>query len=147
MSRQPVFRLVDAVTVPVPDLDQGLAFYRDQLGQELLWRNDELGQAGLGLPEGETELVLSTSLEYAPSWLVDSVDEAVERIVEAGGTVVAPPTPIPVGRLVVVADPFGNTLVLLDLSTGRYTTAEGGQVTGVEGPGRTAEPDRPGVGD
>ena len=26
--------------VPVPDLDQGLAFYRDRLGHELLWRDE-----------------------------------------------------------------------------------------------------------
>ena len=131
MSPEPVLRMIDAVTVPVPDLERGLAFYRDELGHELLWRNDELGQAGLRLPDGATELVLSTRLEYAPNWLVDSVDAAVDRIVAAGGVVLAPPTPIPVGRLAVVADPFANTLVLLDLSTGRYETGEGGRVTGV----------------
>jgi predicted enzyme related to lactoylglutathione lyase len=123
--------MVDAVTVPVPDLDRGLAFYRNHLGQELLWRNDELGQAGLRLPDGETELVLSTSLGYAPNWLVTSVDDAVESIVAAGGAVLAGPTPIPVGSLAVVADPFANTLVLLDMSSGHYTTDESGQVTGV----------------
>jgi predicted enzyme related to lactoylglutathione lyase len=131
MSPEPVLRMIDAVTVPVPDLERGLAFYRDDLGHELLWRNDELGQAGLQLPDGATELVLSTRLEYAPNWLVDSIDAAVERIVAAGGAVLARPTAIPVGRLAVVADPFANALVLLDLSTGRYETGEGGHVTGV----------------
>jgi catechol 2,3-dioxygenase-like lactoylglutathione lyase family enzyme len=51
MSNPAVLRMVDAVTVPVPDIDQGLEFYRDHLGHELLWRNDEVGQAGLRLPE------------------------------------------------------------------------------------------------
>ena len=124
--------MIDAVTVPVPNLDRGLEFYRDQLGHELLWRNDELGQAGLRLPDGETELVLSTTLQYAPNWLVASVDDAVESIVAAGGTVLAGPSQIPVGRLAVVADPFDNALVLLDLSTGRYATDERGEVTGVK---------------
>lgn len=32
------------------------------------------------------------------------------------------PFDIPVGRVVAVADPFGNTLVLLDLSKGHYVT-------------------------
>ena len=131
MSHEPVLRLVDAVTLPVPDLDQGLAFYRDELGHELLWRNDELGQAGLRLPDSGTEIVLSTRLEYAPNWLVASVDDAVERIVVAGGSVLAGPTQIPVGRLAVVADPFGNALVLLDLSAGHYVVDDNGQVTGV----------------
>jgi len=73
----------DAVTVPVPDLDQGLQFYRDQLGHELVWRNDAEDQVGLRLPESQAELVLSTNLEYAVNWLVTSVSEAVETIVEA----------------------------------------------------------------
>ena len=124
----PVLRQLDAVTVPVPDLDQGLAFYRDQLGHQLLWRNDALGQAGLRLPESTTELVLSTGLDYAPNWLVTSVDDAVESLVAAGGRVVSPPTPIPVGRVAVVADPFGNQLVLVDLSSGAYVTDSAGYV-------------------
>jgi predicted enzyme related to lactoylglutathione lyase len=123
--------MIDAVTMPVPDLDQGLEFYRDRLGHELLWRNDELGQAGLRLPESKTELVLSTSLEYAPNWLVTSVEHAVQSIVMAGGAVLAEPTQIPVGRLAVVTDPFGNTLILLDLSSGYYRTDDAGRVTGV----------------
>ena len=41
------------------------------------------------------------------------------------------PFDIPVGRVAVVADPFGNTLVLLDLSRGRYVTDDAGTVTGV----------------
>ncbi|HSU35907.1 MAG TPA: VOC family protein [Propionibacteriaceae bacterium] len=124
----PLLRQLDAVTVPVPDLDQGLAFYRDQLGHQLLWRNDALGQAGLRLPESDTELVLSTALDYAPNWLVSSVDDAVDGLVAAGGRIVSPPAPIPVGRVAVVADPFGNQLVLVDLSSGAYVTDSAGYV-------------------
>jgi catechol 2,3-dioxygenase-like lactoylglutathione lyase family enzyme len=50
MSNLAVLRRVDAVTVPVPDLDQGLQFYRDQLGHELVRRNDAVGKVGLRLP-------------------------------------------------------------------------------------------------
>jgi len=124
--------MVDAVTLPVPGLDQGLAFYRDRLGHELIWRNDELGQAGLRLPDSETEIVLSQNLPYAPNWLVTSVPDAVDHIVAAGGTVVVQTHPIPIGRLAVVADPFGNSLILLDLSNGRYAVDATGRVTGVE---------------
>ena len=53
------------------------------------------------------ELVLSTNLDYAVNWLVTSVSEAVEIILEAGGKVILEPTQIPVGRLVAVSDPFG----------------------------------------
>ncbi len=119
------------MTVPVPDLDAGLAFYRDRLGHPLLWRNDGSGQAGLGLGAGGTELVLTTRQPYAPAWLVSSVDDAAAAIGAAGGRQVAGPSDIPVGRLAVVADPFGNELVLVDLSRGRCTTGGSGDVTGV----------------
>jgi predicted enzyme related to lactoylglutathione lyase len=132
MRRSPLLRLVDAVTIPVPDLEVGLRFYRDVLGHELLWRYDSIGQAGLRLPEAGTELVLSTRDAYAPNWLVTSVEEAVAAMLDAGGQLVLAPTSIPVGRLAVVNDPFGNTLVLLDLSSGRYATDATGHVTGVE---------------
>jgi predicted enzyme related to lactoylglutathione lyase len=132
MNTSPLLRMVDAVTVPVPDLDQGLRFYRDRLGHELLWRNDGIGQAALRLPESSTELVLSTGLSYAPTWLVASVEQATETFVAAGGRLLAKPTSIAVGRVAVVADPFGNALVLLDLSAGRYVTDPEGNVIGLE---------------
>jgi predicted enzyme related to lactoylglutathione lyase len=132
MAAAPLFQKIDAVTIPVPDLDAGLRFYRDRLGHRLRWRNDELGQAGLALPGSDTELVLTTQLKYEPDWLVASADEAAAAIVAAGGQVVTGPLDIPVGRVAIVADPFGNTLVLLDLSKGRYATDSAGNVTGVE---------------
>jgi len=133
MDGSPLLRLVDAVTIPVPDLDDGLRFYCDRLGHQLLWRNDAVGQVGLVLPDSPTEIVLATEVEYAPSWLVTSLDEALDRITAAGGRVVDAPRDIPVGRLAVVADPFGNRLVLLDLSRGRYLTDADHEVVGVAG--------------
>ncbi|WP_350277531.1 VOC family protein [Kribbella sp. HUAS MG21] len=131
MSAQPVLRSVDAVTLTVPDLDAGLRFYRDALGHELLWRNDELGQAGLRCPESATEIVIATGLPPEPNWLVRSVAEAIELITAAGGQLLSGPIDIPVGRVAAVSDPFGNRLVLVELSKGLYTTDEDGQVTGV----------------
>jgi predicted enzyme related to lactoylglutathione lyase len=120
-NSDPVLRELDAVTVPVPDLDSGLAYYHDKLGHSLLWRNDEVGQAGLGLPDGSTELVLTTRQQLEPNWLVDSIDEAVAVMLEAGGALVLEPAPIPVGRVAVVADPFDNRLVLVEIVE-RYAT-------------------------
>jgi predicted enzyme related to lactoylglutathione lyase len=64
-------------------------------------------------------------------FLVDSAEEAVRRVEAAGGTVLSAPEDIPVGRVTVVADPFGNPLVLLDLSKGTFQTGPDGTVTGV----------------
>ena len=123
---EPLLRMVDAVMITVPDLDTGLAFYTGQLGHELAWRNDAVGQAGLRCPDSATEIVLSSRLPSEPNWLVESAAEAAELIVAAGGRLISPPEDIPVGRVAVVADPFGNRLVLVDLSKGRYDA--GGRV-------------------
>src|SRR4029453_12703819 len=113
-----LLRLVDCVQVPVPDLDSGLAFYRDRLGHQLIWRSPVA--AGLRLPGSDTELVLATSGQAEVDFLVDSVPDAVAEVTASGGSVVHAPVDIPVGRVAVVADPFGNRLTLLDLSQGRY---------------------------
>lgn len=131
MRTVPLLRKIDAVTIPVPDLDAGLGFYRDRLGHEMRWRNDAIGQAGLGLPGSDSEIVLATRQKYEPNWLVSSADEAAKVIAAAGGRVVAGPEEIAVGKLVVAEDPFGNVLVLLDLSKGHYVTDDTGRVTGV----------------
>lgn len=128
---QPLLQYVDAVTVPVPDLDAGMAFYCGVLGHELIWRSETLGQAGLRTPESETEIVLCTRLGYEPDWKVASADTAAELFRASGGRVVLEPIDIPIGRVAVVEDPFGNRLVLLDSTKGTYDTDEAGTVTGV----------------
>jgi predicted enzyme related to lactoylglutathione lyase len=131
MPETALFQKVDAVTIPVPSLDAGLRFYRDALGHQLRWRNDDTGQAGLALADSDTEIVLTTRQGYEPDWLVDSADEAAESVRAAGGRILAEPSDIPVGRVAIVSDPFGNTLVLLDLSKGHYVTDSEGNVTAV----------------
>ncbi len=130
---EPLFRKVDCIQVPVPTLEAGLAFYRDSLGHELKWRTATA--AGLAVPDSDAEIVLQTERPaLEPNLLVDSVDAAADRILAAGGRVLAGPFDILVGRCVVVADPFGNALTLLDLSKGLLTTDEHRDVTGNEAP-------------
>jgi hypothetical protein len=66
-----------AVSVPVPDLDTGVRFYGQASGHRLKWRNHAGGRAGLELPDGDSELVLTTRQSHEPKWLVDDVDDAV----------------------------------------------------------------------
>jgi predicted enzyme related to lactoylglutathione lyase len=111
----------------MPDLDAGLAFYRDRLGLTLNWRTATA--AGLRMPETDAEIVLQTERpELETDLLVDSADDAARTVVESGGSLVVPPFDIPVGRCAVVADPWGNRLVLLDLSKGHYVTEADGSV-------------------
>jgi predicted enzyme related to lactoylglutathione lyase len=141
-SVRPLFRKVDCLQMPVPDLEAGLAFYRDRLGHELIWRSAR--SAGLRIPESEAEIVLQTERpEMEANLTVASVDEAVAAIVAAGGRVRVKPFDIPIGRCAVVEDPFGNRLVILDNSKGRLVTdAEGRVVLDENGKPRVA----PGAG-
>jgi predicted enzyme related to lactoylglutathione lyase len=127
----PLLLYVDAVTVPVPDLDAGMAFYCGVLGHVLIWRNETVGQVGLRAPRSETEIVLSTRQGYEPDWKVASADAAAEVFRANGGRVLVEPIDIPIGRLAIVADPFGNRLVLLDSTKGTYDTDQAGTVSGV----------------
>jgi predicted enzyme related to lactoylglutathione lyase len=128
---EPLLQYVDAVTVPVPDLDRGMAFYRDVLGHQLIWRNEAVGQAGLRTPGSDTEIVLTTRQSYEPDWKVASADVSAEVFDANGGRVLVEPMDTPIGRLVIVEDPFGNRLVLLDSTKGTYDTDESGAVIGV----------------
>ncbi len=126
---EPLFRKLDCLRVPVPDIESGLAFYRDRLGHELVWRSET--QAGLRMPETDAEIVIQTERpELEPNLLVASADEAAQRVVQAGGSVLAEPFDIQIGRCAVVQDPWGNRLVLLDMSKGPLVTDAGGDVIG-----------------
>jgi len=126
---EPLIRKVDCVQIQVPNLDSGLAFYRDQLGHQLVWRTERA--VGLRLPDTDAEIVLQIERPGIEiNLLVDSVDAAVARIVAAGGTVVVPPFEIQIGRCVVVCDPWGTQLILLDTSKGLLATDADGNVIG-----------------
>ena len=130
---EPLFQKIDCLQIPVPDLEAGLAFYRDKLGHELIWRTGSA--AGLQMPETDTEIVIQTERPQLEANIkVASADAAVERIVEAGGKLVAGPFDIQIGRCAVVLDPWGNPLVLLDASKGQLVTDNAGKVIGVEKP-------------
>ncbi len=126
---KPLFRKVDCLQIPVPDLDAGLTFYRDRLGHELIWRT--VTAAGLRMPDSDAEIVLQTEREEMEvDLLVASADAAAKAMVEAGGRVVVEPFDIQIGRCVVVEDAWGNRLVLLDMSNGRLATDIDGNVVG-----------------
>jgi predicted enzyme related to lactoylglutathione lyase len=103
-----LFRKVDCLQVPVPNLEAGLAFYCDRLGHELAWRTET--QAGLRMLVTDAEIVLQTERPTPEvDVLVASVEEAVATIVDAGGDVVVPPFDIRIGRCAVIQDPWGTS--------------------------------------
>jgi len=114
----------------VDDLDAALRFYSEALGHPVLWRRPEM--VGLGMPGTDAELVLHTTLGPEVDLLVANVDTALKRFNEAGGETITGPFDIPIGRCAVVRDPFGNAIVMLDQTKGRFVTNAAGEVTRVE---------------
>lgn len=113
----PLFRKIDCLSLHVPDLDEALMFYSQQLGHELLWRSETA--AGMKLPDSGAELVVH--IEDRPTetdLTVTSTPDAVERFIASGGKLIAGPFDIAIGLCAVVADPWDNILVLLDTSKG-----------------------------
>ncbi|MCJ7825191.1 MAG: VOC family protein [Anaerolineales bacterium] len=126
---EPLIQKVDCVRLYVADLEPGLSFYRDQVGLEIIWRTEQA--VGLRMPDDETEIVLHTEHHRPEIDLkVASADEAAVQIEEAGGKVVVPPFDIQIGRCVVIEDPWGNELVLVDSTKGLLLTDADGYVVG-----------------
>jgi len=124
-----LFRKIDNHMLRVDDLDAAIAFYRDRLGHQLIWRDDDA--AGLALRETDAELVLHRRIGPETDILVDDADKAYRAFLDAGGESVEPPFDIAIGRCARVRDPFGNVIVMLDQSKGKLSTDAEGRVTGV----------------
>lgn len=121
-----LFEKLDCLMFNVGDLEEALQFYREKLGLPLAWRTE--GAAGLRV--GESELVICQGPPREPETdiKVASAQEAARLFVEAGGSIVADPFDISIGKCVVVADPWGNKLVLLDSTKGTLRTDKDGWV-------------------
>ena len=124
---EPLFKTVDCINLPVQDIEAALRFYRDRLGHRMVWRTATA--AGLSFGDGTTEIVIRETPDPPETdILVDSAVEAAERFRTAGGSIVAGPFDISIGKCVVVRDPWGNQLVLLDCSKGLLKTGSNGYV-------------------
>lgn len=125
--KEPLFRKIDCLSLPVQDIEDALAFYHDRLGLPLVWRTENA--AGLHMADNDGELVLRMNTDPPETDLtVESAEEAARRFVEAGGTIIAGPFDIKIGKCVVVQDPWGNQLVLLDCTKGLLKTDADGFV-------------------
>ncbi len=125
-----LFHDVNCVELFVSDLHDGIRYYRDFLGLKLLWRSETA--AGLGMTEGETEIMLQTDRELmSVDFKVGSVMDAVKRIRFSGGAVIRGPFDTPTGKCAIVRDQWDNTYAIVDASKGRYVTDDNCTVLGV----------------
>jgi lactoylglutathione lyase len=95
-----LFQDIGCLQIPVPDLEAGLDFYRGAMGHSLIWPTPTA--AGLQMADSASEIVVQTERpELEANLSVTSTDAAAARFVEAGGTLIAPPFDIPIGRCAV----------------------------------------------
>jgi predicted enzyme related to lactoylglutathione lyase len=143
---KPIFKSIDCISLKVGDLSEAIEFYSEKLGHPLKWKTET--SAGLEFSEGTSELVLHT--EDHPSetdLLVDSVPEAIQEFIEAGGKLITGPFELPVGCYALVSDPWNNPLSILDLSKGVYQVDKDKNVIGVGAEGLGSRSVDPGYGD
>ena len=126
-----LFKGIDCVELYVPELEEGIKYYRDGMGLKVLWKTDT--SVGMGMSEDITEIVLQNErIGMEIDIKVESVEYAVKKIIKAGGSVLCGPFDIPIGKCAVIKDKWNNEYVILDMSKGKYVTDEDGNVTGVK---------------
>lgn len=129
MQKEPLFENVDCISMFVDDIDKGLGFYQKALGLNLLWRTE--GSCGLGMPNEIAEIVLVTARNPMVDLKAASVEKALPRFTQAGGTIEYGPFDIVIGKCAVVVDPWGNRYCMLDMTKGTYDVDSSGSVSGV----------------
>lgn len=129
--KKPLFCKIDCVRIPVPNLEAGIDFYSKKLQHKLIWRTETA--AGLQMSEDNSEIVLYTGPEGLEiDFQVKNVEEAIREFANAGGKLVKGPFDIPIGKCVVVKDPWDNHYVILDASKGHFKVDEDKQVIGLK---------------
>jgi predicted enzyme related to lactoylglutathione lyase len=100
------------------DVGADVVFYRDQLGGELVWRFQASGAEVAAVRLGEGPLVLLADHRHAPSvlqiWAVEDLDGAVEALKAGGWTGSGTRVEVPEGPCLVLSDPSGNEIGLLE---------------------------------
>jgi len=122
-----VLRKIDCIMLRAESLDAAVAYYQTVFGLSLLWRNGL--QAGLGMPETDAEIVLHADPDVPPEasvhYVVDDAPSAATQLAARGCTILVEPFEIAIGKCVVVADPFGNRLYILDRTKGSLAKGYG----------------------
>lgn len=100
------------------DVETDLAFYRDRLGGELVWRKTGFGAEVAAVRLGEGPLLLLADHRPAPSvlqiWAVADLGRARKELEAAGWDGSGVQVEVPDGPCLVLSDPSGNEIGLLE---------------------------------
>ncbi len=110
--------------IPVSDMKRAMTFYSDVFGYDLtetpmgpnptaIIPNKDMMGIGLHLYPGKPAAEGQRPTIHLV--VADKLEEAMERVTKAGGTVLPmPPTSIPPGRFAYTQDPDGNSIGLFE---------------------------------
>ncbi len=118
--RATALRKIDSVSVKVADPAAAADWYVRVMGLIPLWKDSR--SIGLRFPENDAEIVLHNNRRIPGrvdvSYLVAHADRAASGLRRQGCKILAGPFDIPIGKCVVIQDPFGVPMTLLDMSKG-----------------------------
>ena len=124
--REHMFKKIDCVMIRVANVAAAERFYTQVFGLRTLWR--DAASAGLVFPDSDAEIVLHSSDQIPHKvevhYLVDDVVGAAKVCAENGCRILEAPFDVPTGKCAVIEDPFGTTLCLIDLTSGRRPVAQ-----------------------
>jgi uncharacterized protein len=117
--------------------DDAEAFYRDLFGwsfQEVApgYRSISMGDLLIGGMRAVGEGEAGAAPSWVPYFVVQDAEGAAARVPDLGGSVVVPPTDVPAGRFLVITDPLGSPLGLVEM--GPQGPARGVDSTGSAAP-------------
>jgi predicted enzyme related to lactoylglutathione lyase len=99
------------------DVEADLTFYRDRLGAEVVWDREAMGTHVAAVRLGDGPLVLLADHREAgavlPIWTVDDLDATVAELKQRGWTAPATRVEVPDGPCLLLTDPSGNQVGLL----------------------------------
>ncbi|MGH2678800.1 MAG: VOC family protein [Actinomycetota bacterium] len=99
------------------DVPADVAFYRDQLGAEVVWQRQAMGTEVAAVRLGDGPLVLLADHRdpgsVLPLWSVDDLDATAAALRDSGWTGRATRVEVPDGPCLLLQDPSGNEIGLL----------------------------------
>ena len=129
--KKPLFDKIDCIRIPVTSLEEGINFYSEKLGHEILWKTED--SIGLKLGNDKSEIVLYTKPEGLEiDFKVEDTYQAVKNFEKAGGKIISGPFDIQIGKCAVVKDPWDNQYVILDSSKGTFKTNKNKEIIGLK---------------
>lgn len=111
------------IMIVVKDMERSVAFYRDVLGLNLLfkqgnWSQFDAGNILIGLhPEGE-EVKVSPTSGMSFGIYVDDIMKSASEIKRRGGQFGIEPRPEPFGRWALLRDPDGYGIQIIEMGRG-----------------------------